>query len=116
MGQKVDWYYRRKGLTTCAKAQGYLERRGVQAGEEIDAGKARLGREAALALAGQVTRIIAAKGGKVLVFDMKKRPPAEAELLGALLGPTGNLRAPVIRRGSTLLVGFQEKAYDEVLA
>ena len=32
-----------------------------------------------------------------------------------MLGPTGNLRAPTIRSGSTLLVGFNEAQYEEHL-
>ena len=33
----------------------------------------------------------------------------------AMLGPTGNLRAPVVKVGKTLLVGFNEDQYREVL-
>jgi len=33
-----------------------------------------------------------------------------------MLGPTGNLRAPTIRRGQTVLVGFDEEAFVEHLA
>lgn len=32
-----------------------------------------------------------------------------------MLGPTGNLRAPSLRLGRTLVVGFSEPMYDEVL-
>ncbi len=31
-----------------------------------------------------------------------------------MLGPTGNLRAPTIRTGATVLVGFNEEAYRKV--
>ena len=37
------------------------------------------------------------------------------EPVGALLGPTGNLRAPALRVGKTLLVGFSEEVYREQL-
>jgi hypothetical protein len=43
---------------------------------------------------------------------MKKDAPTDDELAGALLGPTGNLRAPAIRRGKKLFIGF----HDEELA
>ena len=33
-----------------------------------------------------------------------------------MLGPTGNLRAPTLRVGRTLLVGFDEETYRKVLA
>ena len=46
---------------------------------------------------------------------MKKDPPDDDTLAAHVLGPTGNLRAPTLRRGKTLLVGFSEEAYREVL-
>ena len=36
-------------------------------------------------------------------------------VLDAMVGPTGNLRAPTIRRGKTVLVGFNEEAYSAAL-
>ena len=39
---------------------------------------------------------------------MKKDAPTDDELAGALLGPTGNLRAPAIRRGKKLFIGFHD--------
>jgi arsenate reductase-like glutaredoxin family protein len=56
-----------------------------------------------------------AKGNSVVTFDLKGDPPDEEALLAHLLGPTGNLRAPTLRRGKTLLVGFNEEAYRQVL-
>ena len=47
---------------------------------------------------------------------MTRDRPTDAELLAAMLGPTGNLRAPAIRRGKTLLVGFNEDAFRDELA
>ena len=55
-----------------------------------------------------------AKGKKVLVFDMKKDPPAPAELAKAVLGPSGNLRAPTAKVGKTFVVGFNDEAYTSV--
>ena len=37
------------------------------------------------------------------------------EAIDAMLGPTGNLRAPTIRSGKTLLVGFHEETYEAKL-
>ena len=45
--------------------------------------------------------------------DAKK--PDRATLLGLLLGPSGNLRAPTLRKGRTLLVGFDEPTYRAIL-
>jgi hypothetical protein len=82
--------------------------------EQVDAGKSRLGRAEALKLAREANTIVVAKGKKVVIFEMKKDPPDEKTLLGALLGPTGNLRAPTLRRGTTLLVGFEEGAFSSL--
>ncbi|MEY4190694.1 MAG: hypothetical protein RIR17_1430 [Planctomycetota bacterium] len=79
--------------------------------ETVDATKVKLGREDALKLAKKVTRIIAGKGKKITSLDMKKDKPDEETLTGILLGPTGNLRAPTMIVGNTMLVGFNEEAY-----
>ena len=44
-----------------------------------------------------------------------KAKPDRATLLGLLLGPTGNLRAPTLRKGRTLIVGFEEETYEKLL-
>jgi hypothetical protein len=46
---------------------------------------------------------------------MHKSPPTDDELIQYLLGPTGNLKAPTLRIGQTLLVGFNDDAYRSVL-
>jgi len=77
----------------------------------VDATKVKLGREDALKLTKKVSRIIAGKGKKITSLDMKKDKPDEETLTGILLGPTGNLRAPTMIVGNTMLVGFNEEAY-----
>ena len=62
-----------------------------------------------------VDQIYVAKGKKVIQVDLKTSRPGRAELLALLLGPTGGLRAPTVRVGRTLLVGFSEEAYAKVL-
>jgi len=80
----------------------------------VDASKQRKGREQALELAKTAEQVIVARGKKVLTFDMSD-PPDDDTLAAALLGPTGNLKAPTLRIGGTLLVGFGEPAYRAVL-
>ena len=55
------------------------------------------------------------KGKKVTDFDMKKNKPNKDDLLALMLGTTGNLRAPTVVRGKTVLVGFNQDVFDEVL-
>jgi arsenate reductase-like glutaredoxin family protein len=60
--------------------------------------------------------VIVAQGKKVVIFNMKKEPPDDDVLAAHLLGPTGNLRAPSLRKGKTFLVGFNEEAYRQVFS
>jgi arsenate reductase-like glutaredoxin family protein len=62
----------------------------------------------------KVNKVYAAKGKKVVYFDLKKDKPGDEELAKVLLGPTGNLRAPTLRKGKTLVVGFNEETYEKV--
>jgi arsenate reductase-like glutaredoxin family protein len=100
---------------SCQRAHGFLAQEDVEVRSVADAKKDKRGRAEALALAREASRIIVCKGTKVVVFDMKKDAPDEETLLAHLLGPTGNLRAPTIRKGKTLLVGFNADAYREAL-
>ena len=74
----------------------------------------KLGRDDAEALAAKARSVIVAKGKKVDTFEVAGgKPPADA--VDAMLGPTGNLRAPTLRVGSTVVVGFNEEQYRRVL-
>ncbi len=68
----------------------------------------------ALKLAAQVDEIHAAKGKKVKHIDLRREKPKTEELAALLLGPTGNLRAPTLRVGRTLIVGFDEETYVKI--
>ena len=74
----------------------------------------KLGRDDAVALATHCDTLIVAKGKKVTTFNVSGEPGDE--MVDAMLGPTGNLRAPTVRSGRTLLVGFNEVQYTAVLA
>jgi arsenate reductase-like glutaredoxin family protein len=59
-------------------------------------------------------RLIAAKGKKVTTIDLRTAPPADEVLAGLMLGPTGNLRAPIMRVGQTILVGYNDQAFIDM--
>jgi arsenate reductase-like glutaredoxin family protein len=59
-------------------------------------------------------RLIAAKGKKVTTLDLQSAPPADDVLAGLMLGPTGNLRAPIMRVGQTILIGYNEQAFTDI--
>ena len=72
---------------------------------------AKLGRTDALALLSEVSRVIIAKGRKVNTYDKREADVDMQACLEQMLGSTGNLRAPTVKKGRTLLVGFNEKEY-----
>jgi arsenate reductase-like glutaredoxin family protein len=57
--------------------------------------------------------LIVAKGKKSETWSLKSG--VTDVMVDAMLGPTGNLRAPTVRSGKTVLVGFGEEAWSEVL-
>ena len=63
-----------------------------------------------------MTKLVVAKGKKVVEIDLKKDRQDDDELTKLMLGPTGNLRAPTMKVGKTVLVGFNEDAYSETFA
>jgi arsenate reductase-like glutaredoxin family protein len=115
MGKKIDWMYDRKACMTCKRARGYLDSAACSVQQVENAAKIKYGPAAALKLLHGVDRIVAMKGKKIVAFDLKKDRPDDETLLAHLIGPTGNLRAPTVRVGKTLLVGFNEETYKEVV-
>lgn len=100
---------------SCTRSQEYLAKEGIQARETVDAKKKTLGREEALKLARSADQIHAARGKNVVSFDLLRQQPTDDELAAAILGPTGNLRAPAIRKGRALLIGFGDEVYTKLL-
>jgi arsenate reductase-like glutaredoxin family protein len=60
-------------------------------------------------------RLIAAKGKKVTTLDLTQERPSDDVLADLMLGPTGNMRAPTMRVGQTLLVGYNDQVFVEEL-
>jgi arsenate reductase-like glutaredoxin family protein len=100
---------------SCQKAQGFLERHAVPVKATTDANKQKQGRVEALRLAKSADKVIVAKGRKIVSFDMHKDAPDDETILAHLLGPTDNLRAPTVRVGKVLLVGFNEETYRRII-
>ncbi len=72
----------------------------------------KLGRSDAAAMARASSKLIVAKGKKLDEFATAGKAPKAA--VDAMLGRTGTLRAPCLRVGKTLLVGFSEEAFSGV--
>ena len=80
----------------------------------MDARKNRMGPKEALALLDGANELVAAKGKKVERIDLRKGKPDKATVARLMIGPSGNLRAPTLRVGKTILVGFDEETYQKV--
>lgn len=73
-----------------------------------------MSRDDILKLVGEVREIYSVKGKKVNYLNLQKEETDQATVLSMLLGPTGNLRAPTLRVGNTLVVGFQQEIYNQI--
>lgn len=113
MPVKIDWYYHRPGCVTCKRSLAYLEKVKAEVGEQVNAAKQKFNRRQALALAREADEIIVAKGRKITTFDLRKDSPSDADLAAVILGPTGNLRAPALRIGRKLYIGFSEEQFPK---
>jgi arsenate reductase-like glutaredoxin family protein len=100
---------------TCGKTQEFLASKSVTVKTQIDARKERFGPDEAIKLTQEVSEVIAAKGKKVVRYNLTKDKPTRDDLLAIMIGPSGNLRAPTVRKGKKLLIGFDLGAYSEVL-
>lgn len=89
-----------------------MDANGIETKEQIPASR-KLGKSEAAKLAREAKQVIVAKGKKVTVHEPGGKAPAD--VVAAMLGPTGNLRAPTVRVGKIVLVGFNEDAYAQAL-
>lgn len=80
----------------------------------MNAAKEKIDSQAATEILAAHSKVVAAKGKKILTFKLK-----EAELddvLKVIIGRSGNLRAPSVTVGKTLVVGFNEEMYETEVA
>ena len=84
----------------------------LEATEKVSASR-KLGRGDARALLQGMSTLLVAKGKRFESFALSGKVPDAA--IDAMLGPTGNLRAPTLRVGKTILVGFHPEMYRSVL-
>lgn len=97
---------------SCDRASKFLDASKIAPAETVSASR-KLGRKEAVELVKAAAKVIVVKGKKIDVFT--PGGAAQPEVVAALLGSTGNLRAPCVRAGKTLLVGFGEAAWREAL-
>lgn len=116
MPRTIEWYYHRNGCDSCGKMDALLGELGVPVKETVDAKKIKIGPEDVFDTMTAVQRVVAMRGKKVVEFDMPLAASKNEELLEHIIGRSGNLRAPTIRVGKTLFVGFDREKLIELLA
>ncbi|MBS0204398.1 MAG: hypothetical protein JSS49_15950 [Planctomycetes bacterium] len=113
--KQVDWSYHRNGCKTCGRAAAFLEAHEIGIAAQDDARKIPLVEADALKLAGQVNELYVTRGTKVIHINLKTDRPDDETLLGLLIGPSGKLRAPTLKIGKTMIVGFDQETYEQVI-
>jgi len=80
----------------------------------VDARKEKIPSDKAFDLLQSVSLVVAARGKKVVEFNL---PVVDSEIfLKAVMGPSGNLRAPTLRFGDICIVGFNLDVYERFFA
>lgn len=111
----LDWAYLRAGCITCKRAQAFMDRKGATVRETVNARKDTVSGGKALGVLKDADELYATRGTKVFHLDLARDRPSREELEKLLIGPSGNLRAPTIRKGRTVVVGFDEATYAKVI-
>jgi hypothetical protein len=86
-----------------------LDKKKTEIGEERLSKKDPMSDADAKKLLASVSKVIVAKGKAFREMD------ASDATLADLRGPTGNFRAPMIRKGKTLLVGFHPPTLETLV-
>jgi arsenate reductase-like glutaredoxin family protein len=78
-------------------------------------GKEPIAGDDALSVLRGVKDLYVAKGKKVVHLDLAKNRPPDDELLALLVGRSGGLRAPTLKSGTTLVVGYNADVLEQAL-
>lgn len=111
MAKKIDWHYHRPGWTSCTRATKFLAANKIDIKEEVRASQ-KLNAGDAKKILKAADKLIVAKGKKLSEFSVAASVKKDA--VEAMLGPTGNLRAPTLIIGKTVMVGFNEETYQKL--
>ncbi len=76
------------------------------------ANKVRYNGEVAWDVVSECSEVVASKGKKSQRLTVNSSN--KADIMKAVLGPTGNLRAPAIKIDGLLVVGFNADVYGEI--
>ncbi len=87
-----------------------FDTKGITIETVVEARKQKIEEDHAWNLLSEADEVVVAKGKKVQVF----RPATDdrREIIKACTGRTGNLRAPALRIGNRMIVGFNQEMYE----
>lgn len=108
----IEWTYMRRGCKSCDKAKEILRTKKLKAETEVDCKKAPLDEAALRNEIKELDTVLVTKGKKVLRLSPLQD---QDEILATAIGRSGNLRAPSLRHGNTLLVGYTDDVYPELI-
>ena len=108
MGRTIDWRYHRPGCQSCKRTETFLAEHQIEDGVVRSASKEPIVGADALDVLEGVRDLVVAKGGGSVQLDLTRNRPVNEDLLALLLGRSGKLRAPAVRVGTTLIVGYND--------
>ena len=88
-----------------------FDEKNISIDEVVEARKQKVEGDDAWNLLSGAETIVVGRGKKVVIFDPEN--DAKDDILKVCLGRTGNLRAPTLKIGNLLVVGFNEDMYAE---
>ncbi|MCG8565702.1 MAG: hypothetical protein MI747_11545 [Desulfobacterales bacterium] len=85
----------------------------MEVAETADARKEKINHDQAWELLSAARTLYIAKGKKILTHTPDEA--AREEILKSAMGRSGNLRAPTLKKGDAVLIGFNDSLYPEHL-
>ena len=99
---------------SCKYSQEFLVKHDIVTKNIQNAGKDRVDPKEALSFVKSAATLFSMKGKKIAKISLKKDQLSDKELLELMIGPSGYLRAPAMRFGKTMVVGFNAEQYEEI--
>ena len=87
-----------------------FEDKGMEIKEAVEARKQKIEGDDAWAILAGADELIVGRGKKFQIFDPAKDD--KEAILKVCLGRTGNLRAPTLKTGARVVVGFNDEMYE----
>lgn len=110
----IEWYYQRAGCTACAKAREFLADYELDIREQVDARRTRIGPSDVGKVVKDADLLLVSDGRSVRRYELK-RAHDRSDMLARMVGPTGNLRAPTLKRNGLVVVGYHADSMRELV-